>query len=84
MIENRSLSFFLLLMMEITVGCSLLRSSPFEETLKAQITSEVLFAQMAQEPSGHVGQIVKVGEGGALGKASCGPDGSDGPSDTIR
>lgn len=61
MIDRRSLSFLLLLMMEITVGCSLLRSSPFEQTLEAQVTTGVLFAQVVQDPSGHIGNIVKVG-----------------------
>lgn len=61
MMGKLSLSFFLLVMMEITGGCSLLRSSPFEETLEAQITSEVSFAQVARDPSGHVGHILKVG-----------------------
>jgi len=59
--RKHSQSFFLLVMMEVTVGCSLLRSSPFDQSLEAQLTIGVSFGQFARDPSGHIGQIVKVG-----------------------
>ena len=42
-------------------GCALFSSSPFEESLETQVTTGVLFSQVAQDPSGHIGHIVKVG-----------------------
>jgi outer membrane lipoprotein len=59
--ENCWPTFFLLVMMGITAGCSFLRSSPFDQTLETQVTAGVSFAQVAQDPSAHTGQILKVG-----------------------
>jgi outer membrane lipoprotein len=61
MIKKHSLSFFLLLMMQVTVGCSLLRSSPFDQSLEGQVPAGVVFSQVVQDPSVHRGQIIKVG-----------------------
>jgi outer membrane lipoprotein len=42
-------------------GCAVFSSSPFNESLEAQVTTRVSFSQVARDPSGHIGQIVKVG-----------------------
>ena len=50
----------LLLLMGLTIGCAY-RSSPFEDTLEAQVTPDILFSHVSQDPSGHIGQIIKAG-----------------------
>lgn len=42
-------------------GCATFSSSPFSPTLEAQVTPAASFSQVAQDPSGHRGRIVKVG-----------------------
>jgi outer membrane lipoprotein len=42
-------------------GCAAFSSSPFDQSFETQVTAGVSFAQVAQDPSGHIGQIVKVG-----------------------
>lgn len=42
-------------------GCAAFSSSPFEESLEDQVMAGVSFSQVAQDPSGHIGQVIKVG-----------------------
>ncbi len=42
-------------------GCAAFSSSPFDQSLEDQVTTGVVFPQVARDPSGHVGRIVKVG-----------------------
>ncbi|MDH3504252.1 MAG: Slp family lipoprotein [Nitrospirota bacterium] len=42
-------------------GCAAFSSSPFAPNLEAQVTIGVSFSQVVQDPSGHIGEILKVG-----------------------
>lgn len=42
-------------------GCAAFSSSPFDQSVEARVTDGVVFSEVAQDPSGHVGQIIKVG-----------------------
>ena len=42
-------------------GCAAFSSSPFTQSLEAQVTTGVSFSQVVHNPSGHIGEILKVG-----------------------
>ncbi len=42
-------------------GCGTFSSSPFSTNQEAQVTAGVSFPQLVEDPSTHIGQIVKVG-----------------------
>ena len=42
-------------------GCTTISTSPFSTNLEAQVTTGVSFSHVVQDPSAHIGQIVKVG-----------------------
>lgn len=42
-------------------GCTTFSSSPFSTNQEAQVTAEVSFLPIVQDPSAHVGKIIKVG-----------------------
>ena len=42
-------------------GCAVFSTSPFEQSLEAQVTPGVSFSQVTQDPAGHIGHILKVG-----------------------
>jgi len=42
-------------------GCETFSSSPFDQSLEAQVTTGVSFSQVVHNPSGHIGEILKVG-----------------------
>jgi outer membrane lipoprotein len=42
-------------------GCAAFSSSPFPQTLEARVTAGLGFPHVVQDPSGHVGQVIKVG-----------------------
>ena len=45
----------------VVSGCATFSSSPFSTNQEAQVTAGVSFAQMVQDPSAHIGHILKVG-----------------------
>ncbi|MGD9852862.1 MAG: Slp family lipoprotein [Nitrospirales bacterium] len=53
--------FLLLIFMGIMIGCAQVSSSPFGNTLEAQIASQILFTQVAQDPQTFIGKTLKVG-----------------------
>ncbi|MGE0474830.1 MAG: Slp family lipoprotein [Nitrospirales bacterium] len=57
----RQTILFLFVLMEIVMGCARGPSSPFGDTLEAQITTQVHFSQVAKDPRTFIGEIVKVG-----------------------
>lgn len=50
-------------------GCATFSSSPFSTNQEAQVTAGVSFSHVVQDPSAHIGQIVKVG--GVVLSAKC-------------
>ena len=61
MIILRGRSVILLLSIGMTMGCAQHHSSPFGDTLEAQVTPQILFSHVSQDPAGHTGKIIKVG-----------------------
>lgn len=54
-------SLTLLFLLALTLGCAQNRSSPFGETLDAQVTPQILFSHVSQDPSGHMGHTLLIG-----------------------
>lgn len=54
-------NIFPVMLLGFLVGCAATPSSPFGDTLESQITPQVLFSQVAENPEAYLGKVVKVG-----------------------
>ncbi len=52
---------FPVMLLGLLIGCSGISSSPFGDTLENQVSPQVLFSQVAQDPQAYLGKFLKVG-----------------------